>query len=261
MLFIICYTQVIKFYMKLNKTYLGDCLEIMKSIPDGYVDMVLCDLPYGVTKNKWDSVINLELLWEQYNRITKENSAIILFGQDKFSSKLMMSNEKIHRYNLIWDKGDRGSGFLNAKRMPLRNHEDILVFYKKLPTYNPQFSEGKPLHGMGSKYKDGNLGNNNYGKFDSHKNPSAERKGDTKKYPKSILRFDRPHPPIHPTQKSQELCEYLIKTYSNEGDIVLDNCGGCGTTGLAAKNTKRNYILIENNPGYYEMSINRLNEI
>jgi site-specific DNA-methyltransferase (adenine-specific) len=247
--------------MEINKTYLGDCLEVMKSIPDKYIDMILCDLPYGVTKNKWDSVINLELLWEQYNRITKENSPIILFGQDKFTSKLMLSNEKIHRYNLIWDKGNRGSGFLNAKKMPLRNHEDIIVFYKKLPTYNPQFTEGEPLHGMGTKYKDGNLGNNNYGKFDSRKNPSANRKGDTKKYPKSILRFDRPHPPIHPTQKSQELCEYLIKTYSNEDNIILDNCAGCGTTGLAAKNTKRNFILIENNPMYYDMCVDRLNQI
>jgi site-specific DNA-methyltransferase (adenine-specific) len=247
--------------MEINKTYLGDCLEVMKSIPDKYIDMILCDLPYGVTKNKWDSVINLELLWEQYNRITKENSPIILFGQDKFTAKLMLSNEKIHRYNLIWDKGNRGSGFLNAKRMPLRNHEDIIVFYKKLPIYNPQFTEGEPLHGMGTKYKDGNLGNNNYGKFDSHKNPSANRKGDTKKYPKSILSFDRPHPPIHPTQKSQELCEYLIKTYSNEDNIILDNCAGCGTTGLAAKNTKRNFILIENNPMYYDMCVDRLNQI
>ena len=247
--------------MELNKTYFGDCLELMKSIPDGSIDMVLCDLPYGVTKNNWDSIIDLEELWNQYLRITKETSPIILFGQDKFSARLLLSNEKIHRYNLIWDKGNRGSGFLNAKKMPLRNHEDILVFYRKLPTYNPQFGEGEPLHGMGKKYKEGKLGNSNYGKFDSHKNPSAERKGDTKKYPKSILRFDRPHPPIHPTQKSLELCEYLIKTYSNRGDIILDNCAGSGTTGLAAKNTNRNYIMIENNLEYFEICQKRLGEI
>jgi len=244
--------------MESNSVYLGDCLEIMKNIPDNSVDMVLCDLPYGKTKNKWDSEIDLVKLWSQYMRITKENSAIILFGQDKFSAKLMMSNEKIHRYNLIWDKGNRGSGFLNAKKMPLRNHEDILVFYRKLPIYNPIFTTGDPLHGMGSKYKMGNLENNNYGKFDSSKNPSALREGDTKKYPKSILRFDRPHPPIHPTQKSLELCEYLIKTYTNEGYLVLDNCAGSGTTGLAAKRTNRNWILIEKDPEYYKICLDRL---
>lgn len=244
--------------MDINKVYLGDCLEVMREIPSESIDMVLCDLPYGKTKNRWDSEIDLEKLWIEYNRITKENSAIVLFGQDKFSAKLMMSNEKNHRYNLIWDKGNRGSGFLNAKKMPLRNHEDILVFYRKLPTYNPQFSEGDPLHGMGSKFKDVKSINNNYGKFDSSRNPSSLREGDTRKFPKSILRFDRPHPPIHPTQKSLELCEYLIKTYSNGGDLVLDNCAGSGTTGVSAKNTGRNYILIEKDPEYYQLCLSRI---
>lgn len=244
--------------MDINRVYFGDCLEVMRNIPNNSINMVLCDLPYGKTKNKWDSEIDLPSLWDEYNRITRENSAIILFGQDKFSAKLMMSNERYHRYNLIWDKGNRGSGFLNAKKMPLRNHEDILVFYRKLPTYNPQFSEGDPLHGMGSKFKMGESINNNYGKFDSFKNPSSQREGDTKKYPKSILRFDKPHPPIHPTQKSIELCEYLIKTYSNEGDLILDNCAGSGTTGVAAKNTGRNYILIEKDPDYYQLCLSRI---
>ncbi len=247
--------------MELNKTYLGDCLTLMQDIPDGSIDMILCDLPYGITKNKWDSAIDLKQLWEQYLRVTKENAAIVLFGQDKFSARLMMSNEKYHRYNLVWSKGSRGSGFLNAKKMPLRNHEDILVFYQNLPTYNPQFSVGKPLHGMGQKYKDGKLANNNYGRFDSHKNPSAGRKGDTKKYPKSILEFDRPHPPIFPTQKSLELCEYLIKTYSNEGDTILDNCAGSGTTGMAAKNTNRNYIMMEQEPDVFALCKSRVKEI
>ena len=246
--------------MELNKTYLGDCLELMNDIPDHSVDMILCDLPYGITKNKWDSAIDLKALWKQYLRVAKENAAIVLFGQDKFSAKLMMSNESIHRYNLVWSKGSRGSGFLNAKKMPLRNHEDILVFYRSLPTYNPQFSVGKPLHGMGHKYAEGKLANNNYGKFDSHKNPSAKRKGDTKKFPKSILEFDRPHPPIFPTQKSQELCEYLIKTFTNPGELILDNCAGSGTTGLAAKNTGRNYILIEKEPDVFNLCKNRLKE-
>jgi site-specific DNA-methyltransferase (adenine-specific) len=246
--------------MELNKTYLGDCLELMNDIPNNSVDMILCDLPYGITKNKWDSAIDLKSLWKQYLRVAKENAAIVLFGQDKFSARLMMSNESIHRYNLVWSKGSRGSGFLNAKKMPLRNHEDILDFYRSLPTYNPQFSVGKPLHGMGHKYAEGKLANNNYGKFDSHKNPSAKRKGDTKKFPKSILEFDRPHPPIFPTQKSQELCEYLIKTFTNPGELILDNCAGSGTTGLAAKSTGRNYILIEKELEVFNLCKGRLKE-
>ena len=246
--------------MEINKIYLGDCLELMTQINDNSIDMILCDLPYGVTKNKWDSGIDLSDLWVQYKRITKENAAIILFGQDKFSARLMLSNEKLHRYNLVWDKGNRGSGFLNAKKMPLRNHEDILVFYKNPPTYNPQFTEGEPLHGMGTKYKERSSGNNNYGKFDSTKNPSAYRQGETKKYPKSILRFDKPHPPIHPTQKSLELCEYLIKTFSNEGDLILDNCAGSSTTALAAIKTNRNWIMMEKEEKYYDLSLKRIKE-
>lgn len=246
--------------MEKNKIYYGDCLDLMKEIQDKSIDMILCDLPYGVTKNKWDSVIDLPRLWSQYERVIKDNGAIVLFGQDKFSARLMLSNEKLHRYNLIWNKGNRGSGFLNAKKMPLRNHEDILIFYKKTPTYNPQFTTGEPLHGMGTKYKNGHLGNNNYGKFSSHKNPSAERIGDTKKYPKSILNFDRPHPPIHPTQKSTELCEWLIKTFTNKGELVLDNCAGSGTTGEACINTGRNYILMEKEQKSYNLCVERVAE-
>lgn len=169
--------------------------------------MILTDLPYSVTKNTWDSEIPLELLWEQYFRVTKENAAIVLFGQDKFSAKLMLSQEKYHRYNLIWKKGNRSSGFLNVKRMPLRNHEDILVFYRKLPVYNPQFTEGIPLHSMGKKFLDPSTQkNNNYGKFIKGAKENL-RVGSTQKYPISILDFPRPHPPIHPTQKPVELLE------------------------------------------------------
>lgn len=169
-----------------------------------------------------------------------------------------MSNEKMYRYTLIWEK-DRPSGFLNAGRMPLKSHEDILVFYKKLPTYNPQFWEGEPLHGMDTKFKkEGHLGNNNYGKFDSHTNPSAERKGDTKKYPRSVLKFSRPHPPIHPTQKPVELLEWLIKTYSNENEVVLDNCIGSGSTAIACLNTNRNYIGFELDKTYYDNAVDRI---
>lgn len=245
--------------VELNTIYNEDCMVGMNKIPEGSVDMILCDLPYGVTKNKWDSVIPLDELWEHYKRVIKENGAIVLFGQGLFTARLMFSNEKWYRYNLIWEK-DRPSGFLNAKRMPLRSHEDIVVFYKKLPTYNPQFWEGEPLHGMGSKFKEGQLGNNNYGKFDSHKNPSSKRAGDTNKYPRSVLSFKKAHPPIHPTQKSVELVEWLVKTYSNEGDTVLDNCMGSGTTAIACINTGRNYIGYELEEEYYNLAINRIEE-
>jgi len=232
--------------IEINNIYFGDCLDIMNDIDDKSIDMILCDLPYGKTKNKWDSIIDLDKLWKHYKRIIKNNGAIVLFGQDKFTAKVMLSNEKMHRYNLIWKKGERISGFLNANRQPLRNHEDIMVFYKKLPVYNPQMVYGEKSHSRGTK---GKIVNNNYGKY-------YFKEGDTKngnwKYPKSILNFDRPHPPIHPTQKPVDLCEWLIKTYTNEGDLVLDNTMGIGTTCIAAKNTNRKYIGIENKKIYYD---------
>ena len=265
------------------KLYNGDCLEVMKEIPSKSVDMILCDLPYQVTKNKWDIIIPMndyviindealekdkfylqqfmkgltkkeidkiwkenkqEGLWSHYNRVVKDNGAILLFGQDIFSAQLINSNLKMYKYKWFWKK-DRPSGFLNAKKIPLKDVEEILVFYKKCPIYNPQFWEGIPLHGMGTKYKEGNLDNNNYGKFASHTNPSANREGDTKKYPRQVLEFKRPHPPIFPTQKPVDLCEYLIKTYTNEGDLVLDNCMGSGSTGIACKKLNRKFIGIE----------------
>ena len=261
----------------------GDCFEVMKGIPSNSIDMVLCDLPYQMTHNKWDVVIPMndyvkqgnkvlvkdefylqqflkgvpkkeiddlwkenkhEGLWYHYNRIVKPNGAILLFGQDVFSAQLISSNPKMYRYKWFWKK-DRPSGFLNAKKMPLKDIEEILVFYKKCPVYNPQFWEGIPLHGMGTKYREGKLGNNNYGKFASHTNPSANRVGDTKKHPRQVLEFKRPHPPIFPTQKPVDLCEYLIKTYTNENDTVLDNCMGSGSTGVACLNTNRKFIGIE----------------
>ena len=263
--------------------YNGDCFEVMKDIPSNSIDMVLCDPPYQMTHNKWDVVIPMndyvkqgnkvlvkdefylqqflkgvpkkeiddlwkenkhEGLWYHYNRIVKPNGAILLFGQDVFSAQLISSNPKMYRYKWFWKK-DRPSGFLNAKKMPLKDIEEILVFYKKCPVYNPQFWEGIPLHGMGTKYREGKLGNNNYGKFASHTNPSANRVGDTKKHPRQVLEFKRPHPPIFPTQKPVDLCEYLIKTYTNENDTVLDNCMGSGSTGVACLNTNRKFIGIE----------------
>ena len=237
----------------------GDCLELMKNIPDKSVDMVLCDLPYERTHNKWDILVPLEALWENYKRIVKDNGAIVLFSDGMFTAKLMLSNEKFWRYNLVWDKV-LSSGFLNAAKQPLRKHEMISVFYKKCPTYNPQFWEGKPLHGMGTRFRQIKNDNRNYGDFLSQTNPSAEREGDTKKYPVSILTFSRPASckMLHPTQKPVGLCEWLIKTYTNEGDTVLDNCMGSGTTGVACENLNRKFIGIELDKACFEIAENRI---
>lgn len=241
---------------KINEIYLGDCLEIMKIIPDKSVDMILCDLPYGLTNNPKDIVIPMDKLWQNYERIIKDNGAIILFGQGIFAAKLILSNEKLFKYDLIWKKGERVSGFLNAKKIPLRNHEQLLVFYKKPPTYNPQFSEGIPLHSKGKKYLEKEGVNNNYGYYDT--SLPETRKGSTQKYPKSVLNFERPHPPIHPTEKPTTLLEYLIKTYSNETDLILDNTCGSGSTCVAARKTNRNYIGIELDEKYYKITLDRL---
>lgn len=230
---------------------------MMKNIPDKSVDMVLCDPPYGVTaKNKWDVVIPFDLLWNHYERICKENAAIVLFGQDKFSAECMLSNKKIHRYNLIWKKV-LPSGFLNANRMPLREHEDIMVFYKKLPTYNPQKVKGNPCHSKGKvvgKMNDAQLNNNNYGDF-----KCVETTGEMK-FPTSVLEFQKPHPSkaVHPTQKPVALLEYLIKTYTDEGEIVLDNCMGSGSTGVACVNANRNFIGIELDEKYFQIAKERI---
>lgn len=239
----------------------GDCLEKMRDIPDSSIDMVLCDLPYGRTKNRWDSIIPFNELWEQYNRIIKDSAAICLFADGLFMADLMNSNRKMWRYNLIWDKV-LISGFLNAKKMPLRQTEEICVFYKKLPTYNPRFKKGAPLHGMGNKFKQISNANNNYGKFNSALNPSANRAGDTKKYPTSLLSFSRSSSAkmLHPTEKPIALLEYLIKTYTNEDDVVLDNCMGSGTTGVACVNTNRNFIGIELDEKYFNIAKERIDK-
>lgn len=213
----------------------GDCLELMKEIPDQSVDLVLCDLPYGVTNNKCDIVIPFDLLWKQYKRIIKENGVVVLFAQGLFYVDLVNSNRPWFKYDLSWNK-KLVTGFLNAKRMPLRQHEQIAVFYKKQPTYNPQFTYGEPLHTKGTKYKDKPVKNQNYGDF---KTIDDNRKGSTEKYPTSILEFQKPHPSVakHRTEKPIPLLEYLIKTYTNECDVVLDNCMGSGSTGVACVNT------------------------
>ncbi len=244
--------------MKLIK---GDCLEKMQAIPDGSVDMILCDLPYGVLNKKnlhtgWDKVIPFDPLWKQYKRIIKDNGAIVLFGSGMFTAQLMTSNPGMWRYNLIWDKM-RATGFLNANRMPLRYHEDICVFYKKLPTYNPQMEDlngREPNHPQGHGIH--NEKNSCYGKVNRINPTYAD-----KKHPRSIIRIKAVHcseGQIHPTQKPVALCEYLIRTFTNEGDLVLDNCMGSGTTGVACYNTGRKFIGIEVDEAFYEIARIRL---
>ena len=245
--YIPCYAQVF------SRLFLGDCLEIMPQIESNSVDMVLCDLPYEVTQNKDDVMIDPKRLWEQYWRIVKPNAPIVLFGQDKFTAVMMLS-DKNHKYNLIWDKV-LTSGFLNANRMPLRSHEDIMVFYRKQPIYNPQKVKGKPNH---SKGKPKETANNNYGAFDFVDN--KEMLGDMK-HPKSILTFEKIHPSIakHRTEKPIALLEWLINTFTNENMVVMDNTMGSGTTGIACKNTKRNFIGIEKDENYFKIAEQRIN--
>ena len=227
----------------------GDCLELMTEIPDTSIDMILCDLPYGTTRNKWDSVIPLNKLWKQYERIIKDNGAIVLFSQMPFSAELVHSNLKLFKYEWIWEK-DNGTGFLNAKKMPLKIHENILIFYKKLPIYNPQMRTGfKPY-----KCKQGRH-STNYGAYEQ--GHITESNGE--RYPIDIIKFKKDSG-LHPTQKPVALLEYLIKTYTNEGDTVLDNCMGSGSTGVACVNTNRNFIGYELNEKYFEIAEKRINE-
>lgn len=241
------------YIIELNKIYNEDCLIGMRRIPDKSIDMILCDLPYGVTKNKWDLAIDPKLLWEQYERVIKDNGAIVLFGQDKFTAQMMLSNPKLHRYNLIWQK-TTPTGFLNARKMPLRTHEDIMVFYKNLPTYNPQKTIGHKRKVSTAEHKRNSLKSTNYGDYKLHTYDSTER------YPTSVLRFptDKQKSAIHPTQKPVALCEYLIRTYTNEGETVLDNCIGSGSTAIACINSNRSYIGFEIDKKYYDLAIERI---
>jgi len=227
--------------------HLGDCLEIMKQIPDGSVDAIICDLPYGTTQNKWDSVINLDALWIEYKRIC--NGAIVLTAQTPFDKVLGFSNLKMLKYEWIWVK-ENGTGFLNAKKSPLKNHENVLVFYDKPPTYNPQMRTGfKPY-----VCKQGSTKSKNYG---SQAGAVTESNGE--RYPLTVIEFQRDKYKIHPTQKPVALMEYFVKTYTNEGDTILDNCMGSGTTGVACKNLNRNFIGIEKDEAYFEIARKRIN--
>jgi len=223
----------------------GDCLERMKEIPDGSVDMILCDLPYGTTACKWDTVIPFEPLWAQYKRVIKKNGAIVLFGSQPFTSALVMSNPKDFRYSMVWDKKGT-TGFQTAKIMPLRRHEDVVVFYQSKPTYNPAMeTRGAPRKKGGSK-----VDNGCYGEL-----RSAESFNNVY-YPTSVIEISNASKKglVHPTQKPVALMEYLIRTYTQEGETVLDNCMGSGTTGVACVNTNRNFIGIEKDEKYFEIA-------
>ena len=230
----------------------GDCLELMKDIPDKSIDMILCDLPYGTTACKWDIVIPFDKLWEQYNRIIKDNGAICLFGSEPFSSKLRMSNLNNYKYDWVWNKKKAGNIFL-AKYQPMKIHENIIIFGKGKITYYPIMIERDKI----KKSK-------NYGTGETM---GGNRKKEEKIYvydkknPISILEFSNASQKgkVHPTQKPVALLEYLIKTYTNEGEIVLDNCMGSGSTGVACVNTNRNFIGIELSEEYYNIAKERIN--
>ena len=223
----------------------GDCLDIMKMIPDACVDMILCDLPYGTTQNKWDSVIPFELLWAQYKRICK--GAVVLTAAQPFTSALVMSNIEDFRYDWTWKK-EKGTGHLNAKKMPMRDKEDILVFYSSQPIYNPQMTEGKPF---------GNKRGRNTSSYGAHEAKNNENEG--KRYPKQVLEFTSVGKGgTHPTQKPVALMEYLIKTYTMPGQVVLDNCMGSGTTGVACVNTGRYFMGIEKEEIYFNIAKERI---
>ena len=234
--------------LELNKIYNEDCLEGMKRIDDKSIDMILCDLPYGMTYNKWDTVIPLDKLWEQYERIIKDNGAIVLTAQTPFDKVLGTSNLKMLRYEWIWEK-ENATGFLNAKKQPLRKHENILVFYKRLPLYNPQMGKGKSYTAVRKEKPSLNYYNNQ---------KMTKTVSDGERYPVSIIKFNRDKEKLHPTQKPVALFEYLIKTYTDEGEIVLDNCIGSGTTAVACLNTNRNFIGFEKEEKYYNIANERI---
>ena len=278
--------------MGMIELYQGDCLEVMKEIPSKSVDMILCDLPYGTTQNKWDAIIPMndyinindkniekdefylqqfikrlskkeidkiwkenkqEGLWNYYNRIIKDNGAIVLTSHGVFTAELILSNKKWFKYKLVWEKS-KATNFLNAKKQPLRKHEDICVFYKKQPIYNPQMRIGEP-------YNKGIRKNQLTGSYGDFK--PVEVKSDGLRYPNDIIYFKTAESEgkvYHSTQKPVALCEYLIKTYTNEGDIVLDNCMGSGTTGVACKNLNRKFIGIELDEEYFKIAQDRINK-
>lgn len=237
----------------LNKVLHGDCFEWLPQLEDKSVDMILCDLPYGTTRNKWDSIIPLDLLWLEYERIIKDNGAIVLTAQTPFDKVLGYSNLKLLRYEWIWEKTS-ATGHLNAKKMPMKAHENILIFYKKLPTYNPQKTTGHTRKVSKAEHKINCKATTNYNEHGLTTYDSTER------YPRSVQIFatDKQKEAFHPTQKPTSLFEYLIKTYTNENDVILDNCLGSGTTAVACINSNRNFIGIEKEWEYCEIANERI---
>ena len=232
--------------MEIDKIYNMDCIEGMKQIPDGSVDAIICDLPYGTTANAWDSVIPFDKLWAQYNRIRKPNSPILLFGAEPFTTAVRMSNINEYHYDWIWEKGN-SVGFLHANRRPMRIFENIAVFYQDQPTYNPQGLVYKP-----KKQRRGSVGGN------YHSAKSNEYETEYENYPIDIIHFDTDSDSFHPTQKPVDLLRYLVRTYSNEGDTILDNCMGSGTTAVACIKEKRHFIGFELNKYYYDKACKRI---
>jgi DNA modification methylase len=235
----------------INNVFNEDCLVGMDIIPDNVVDMVLCDLPYGTTNCKWDSIIPLDKLWTCYNRVLKKNGVVVLTASQPFTSTLISSNIKAFKYSWVWEKS-KATGYLNAKIMPLKAHEDICVFYNNKPTYNPQMVQSTPYY-KGSALRTTDV----YGEQKEVlvKNDSGMR------YPRSVIYFKTAESEgkvIHPTQKPVALMEYLVKTYTNKGDVVLDNCIGSGSTAIACIYSKRNFIGFELNKEYYKKCIDRI---
>ena len=231
---------------------LGDCLELMKKVADKSIDMICCDLPFGTTANRWDTVIPFAPLWEQYARVIKDHGAIILFSQLPFGARLIESAPKSlpFRHEWIWEK-TRATGFLNSHHAPLRAHENILVFYKHQPTYNPQFGAGKPY-----KNSKVGIGTSNYHRTKDRKVISQS---DGRRYPRDVIRIENPNRnSFHPTQKPTRLLNYLIKTYTNPRDVVLDNCMGSGSTGVACVETDRDFIGMEMNQHYFDVAQRRI---
>ena len=257
--------------MILNRIYNEDCLEGMKRIPDGSVDMVLCDLPYGTTILKWDICLPFDKLWEQWLRVCKSNAAIVLFSAQPFATDLINSNRKMFRYEIIWKK-TMGTGFFNAKKCPLRLHENILLFYNKLPTYNPQKVIKDNAIGVGRRRGNSDFKKTNGGFVGKVRKEKAETYYYEEKgwrYPTDVIEFSNWNGALfgntdrsvkHPTQKPVDLCEYLIKTYTNEGETVLDACMGSGTTAVACINQGRNFIGFELDENYWQISQQRVSE-
>ena len=236
-----------------NQIYNCDCLEGMKKIPDGSVDFILSDLPFQMTDCHWDKKIPFEPMWKEFYRVAKKNAAMALFANGKFLIELAASNLKDYRYKIVWLK-NLATGFLNAKKMPLKCHEDVLIFYRQLPTYNPQFTQGKPYIHHGNQYRSENY-------RDGIENWRTSSDG--RRFPRDIVKGCQPQvndTAFHPTQKPVELLEYLIKTYTNEGEVVLDATIGSGSTAVAAINTNRQFIGFELDEKYFEIAQKRISE-